>query len=160
MSGGRGVYRAPMRARNRDLPEGAGADHGLEHGLVGTGDALTEAPATLEEAIVAASAAHGGKAGRNLARFAEAAEGSFVWTRDSGGAYRLGRISGPWRYDASAAAAAVGIHHVRSADWLERSFGEDEVPPAVAATFARGGKNFQRTRDEEAERRSPELWKG
>ena len=41
--------------------------------------------------------------------------------------------------------------------WTGR-FGEDEVPPAVAATFARGGRNFQQTHDERAERRTAELW--
>jgi hypothetical protein len=32
------------------------------------------------------------------------------------------------------------------------------VPVAVAATFARGGRNFQRTHDAAAERRTVELW--
>jgi len=38
--------------------------------------------------------------------------------------------------------------------WLDRPFGPDEVPVAVAATFARGGRNFQRTHDAAAERRT------
>jgi hypothetical protein len=52
----------------------------------------------------------------------------------------------------------VGIHHVRPARWLARAFEVDEVPPAVAATFARGGRNLQRTRDGDAERRTAALW--
>ena len=94
-----------------------------------------------------------------LRRFADLPEGALVWTRTADGTYRLGRIAGPWRYDDSAAAHEVGIHHVRPATWLDRRFGEDEVPPAVAATFARGGRNFQRTHGERAERRTAELWK-
>jgi len=129
-----------MRARDRDAPDGAGAEHGIEHGLVGIGDS------------------RGDKAGRMLRRFAELPEGALVWTRTADGTYRLGRIAGPWRYDDSAAAREVGIHHVRPATWLDRRFGEDEVPPAVAATFARGGRNFQQTHDERAERRTAELW--
>jgi hypothetical protein len=153
------IYRAPMRARDRDdVPAGAGADFGFEHGLVGIGDALAAAPATLETALAAAAAAHGAKAARMLDRFAELPDGSFVWTRTADGAYRLGRVAGPWRYDDSPAARAVGIHHVRPADWLERPFGADAVPTAVADTFARGGRNLQRTRDERAERETAALW--
>jgi hypothetical protein len=152
------VYRAPMRARDRDAPAGAGAEHALEHGLVGTGDALDAPPATIDEAVAAAAEAHGDKAGRMLRRFAELPEGALVWTRTADGAYHLGRITGPWRYDGSAAARGVGIHHVRPATWLDRPFGEDEVPTAVAETFARGGRNLQRTHSEAAERRTTELW--
>ena len=48
--------------------------------------------------------------------------------------------------------------HVRRAHWLPRPFDEAEVPAAVSATFARGGRNFQRIRDTEAERISAALW--
>jgi hypothetical protein len=146
-----------MRARDRDVPAGAGAEHGLEHGLVGIGDALDSPPATLNAAVQAAAAEHGDKAGRMLERFAELPGGTFVWTQTAD-RYHLGRLAGPWRYDDSPAARAVGIHHVRDADWLDRPFGEDEVPAAVAATFARGGRNLQRINDSGAERRTAELW--
>lgn len=134
------IYRAPMRAPDHDAAAGTGAEYGVEHGLVGIGDT------------------HGDKADRMRRRFAELPDGAFVWTRTADGTYRLGRIAGPWRYDDSPAARAVGIHHVRPADWLDRPFGEHEVPPAVAATFARGGRNFQQTHGERAERRTAELW--
>jgi hypothetical protein len=39
-----------------------------------------------------------------LRRFAELPDGTLVWTTASDGSYRLGRITGPWRYDNSAAA--------------------------------------------------------
>jgi hypothetical protein len=147
-----------MRARDRDLPPGAGADHGVRHGIVGIGDGLSVKPSMLSDAVAAATHEHGEKAGRMLARFAELAEGSFIWTRTSDGCYRLGRIAGPWRYDDSAAARGVGIHHVRPAQWLRRGYSEAEVPAAVAGAFARGGRNLQRTHDGEAERRTVELW--
>jgi hypothetical protein len=152
------VFRAPMRARDRDAPAGAGAEFGLTKGLVGIGDALSDVPATIDEAVAAATAAHGDKAGRMLRRFAGLPAGVFVWTRAGEGGYHLGRITGPWRYDDSPAARAVGIHHVRPATWLPRPFGEDEVPTAVAETFARGGRNLQRTRGARAERQSATLW--
>ena len=147
-----------MRARHGDAPAGAGAEHGVEHGLVGTGDALGSAPETLEEGVAVTAATHGDKAGRMLRRFAELPDGVFVWTRTTDGAFRLGRVAGPWRYDDSPAAGETGIHHVRPAAWLERPFAPDEVPAAVAATFARGGRNLQRTHGDAAERRTAELW--
>lgn len=153
------VYRAPMRARDRDdVPAGAGAEFGLEQGVVGIGDALRGgAPGPLEEAVARAEAEHGAKAGRMLERFAGLPDGTLVWTRDAGGGYWLGRIAGPWRYAASAAAREVGIVHVRPAVWLDRRLGPDDVPSAVRATFGRGGRNLQRIRDAGAERESAAL---
>jgi hypothetical protein len=147
-----------MRARDRDVAAGLGAVHGLEQRLVGIGDVLAEPPATLDEAVCAAAQEHGAKAGRMVRRFAELPEGTFVWTRAPEGIYHLGRIAGPWRYDDSEGAAAVGIHHVRPALWLDRPVGPDDVPAAVAATFARGGRNLQRIHSAPAEARTAELW--
>jgi len=153
------IFRAPMRARDRDHPVGAGADHGVAHGLVGIGGALGRRPATIDEAVSMTDAAHGPKAARMLRRFAELPDGTFVWTRTSDATYRLGRIAGPWRYDGSPAARRVGIHHVRPTAWMPRPLDHREVPAAVAATFARGGRNLQRTHDAHAEWRTAELWR-
>jgi hypothetical protein len=150
------IYRAPMRARLLDAP--AGAEYGLLHGLVGIGDRLEAAPRTVDAAVEAATAEHGDKAGRMLRRFADLPDGTFVWTRTTDGAYHLGRVAGPWRYDDSPASRDVGIHHVRPARWLDRPFGEDEAPAAVAETFARGGRNLQRTHSATAEARTADLW--
>jgi len=78
--------------------------------------------------------------------------------RDTDGTYWLGRIAGPLRPADQAAREAAGLTHVRAADWLERPFGEHDVPAGVAATFARGGRNFQRTHGDAVERRTAELW--
>lgn len=147
-----------MRARDRNAPTGAGAEFGVERGLVGIGDALARPPATLDDAIVAATEEHGAKAGRMVYSFAALPEGAYVWTRVADGTYRLGRLAGDWRYDDSPPAAEAGIHHVRPARWLDRPFGEDEVPAAVADTFARGGRNLQRIHGDGAESRTAELW--
>jgi len=125
---------------------------------VGIGGALDAVPATFDDAVAAVAASHGAKAARMLDRFAALDDGTLVWSRSTAGSYWLGRIAGPWSYDGSAAARAVGIPHVRPASWLERPFGADEVPTAVAAAFARGGRNLQRINDERAERQSAELW--
>jgi hypothetical protein len=76
------IYRAPMRARDRDLRAGAGAEHGMAHVAGGQGRCPSTAPATLDEAVESATVADGAKAGWMLRRFAEVPEGSFVWTRD------------------------------------------------------------------------------
>ena len=133
------IYRAPMRSRTLELPAGVGAEYGLEHGLVGIGPG------------------EGAKAERMLRAFTDLPEGTFVWTRDTDGLFHLGRIAGPLREDADAA-RAVGLPYVRRADWLDQPFGPDDVPADVAATFARGGRNLQRTRSESAERRTSQLW--
>ena len=112
----------------------------------------------MEQGLVGIGDDQGPKAARMLERFADLPEGTFVWTEVADGDYRLGRITGPWRYDDSAGARAVGIHHVRPVRWLGHAVGDREVPAAVAATFARGGRNFQRTHDEEAERQTAALW--
>src|SRR3954471_824854 len=135
------IYRAPMRARGRDdVPAGAGARFGLRHGVVGIGDTPGE------------------KGARTVRKLADLPDGSFGWARTEDGLFHLGRVAGEYRHDDSAAAREVGIHHVRPAEWIDRPVGPDEVPEAVAATFARGGRNLQRTHDAAAERRTAELW--
>jgi hypothetical protein len=134
------IYRAPMRARDIDVPPGAGAEHGLAQGVVGIGPG------------------RGDKAERMTHRFATLPDGVFVWTRDRAGKYHLGRIAGPMREERSAEGRAVGIRYVRPAEWLDHPFREEDVPAAVARTFARGGRNLQRTHDAEAERQSAALW--
>ena len=130
------VFRAPMRARAHDAPAGAGAEHCVAHGNVGIGDT----------------------AEARIDRFAAVPDGAFVWTRDTDGAYWVGRIAGPLRPADRAAHDAAGLTHVRTADWLDRPFGQHDVPAAVAATFARGGRNFQRTHGDAVERSTAELW--
>jgi hypothetical protein len=146
-----------MRARDRELPPGAGAEHGIDAGLVGIGDALRAVPRSLAEALAGAEQEHGVKAGRMLKRFAELPVGSLVWTRTVDGRYAVGRISGPWRYDDSPPARRVGIHHVRPARWGQRLLNPEEVPIAVVETFARGGRNFQRIHSDLAEHQTTAL---
>ena len=136
------IYRAPMRARDLEAPPGAGAEYGLAHG------------------VVAIAVGRGDRDARRLHRFALVPEGAFVWTRDRRGGYRLGQIrpGDVIEVGSETAAVATGMTHARPAQWLDRVFGGDEVPAAVAQTIHRGGRNFQRTHDEEAERLTAELW--
>jgi hypothetical protein len=111
------VYRAPMRPREGDV---LAADGAVRAGVVGIGDT--------DE--------------RRIARLAELPEGSFLWTRSAEGAYFLGRIGPP----PARLAPAARLTYTRPAEWLDDPFTEDEVPAAVLATFARGGRNLQRIR--------------
>jgi hypothetical protein len=83
-----------------------------------------------------------------------------VWTRPRDGSYRLGQIAGAWRYDDSPTARRVGITQVRPALWSQRRFSDADVPAGVARTFARGGRNLQRTHDRDAERLTAQYWDG
>ncbi|WP_076118014.1 GAF domain-containing protein [Mycobacterium sp. IS-2888] len=124
------VYRAPMRSRDDAVDPQAAIDRARRLGVCGFGQRVSQ-PAE-EERLV-----------RRVARFAELDDGSFVWTRDTDGSFWLGRICGPYLYDADKTAAAVDLVHVRPCDWLSVPLLEQDVPAAVVATFRRGGRNFQ-----------------
>lgn len=124
------VYRAPMRSRNDAVERQAGIDRALRLGLCGFGQYVSRSAE--QERLV-----------RRVDRFAELDEGSFVWTRDTDGWFWLGRISGPYSYDAEEAAAAADLVHVRPCEWISVPMLEPDVPLAVVATFRRGGRNFQ-----------------
>ena len=133
------VYRAPMRSRSDDIDAGATIERALTLGLVGFGDAGADE-----------------RTDRRVARFADADEGSFVWTRDGEGLYWLGRIDGPYSYDDEG--AAVDLVHVRPCRWLPRPLVEPDVPAAVVATFGRGGRNFQQTHGRGVGPQTQRLW--
>ncbi|WP_449281841.1 GAF domain-containing protein [Leucobacter sp.] len=155
------VFRAPMRSRDDEIAEGAegaAVERALALGLCGFGGRLDPAPETAAAAAALAATQHGERTARRIERFAEAPVGALVWTRDVDGLFRLGRITGGWRYDDRAAATACALVHVRPCDWLASPVAEPRVPAAVRRAFARGGRNWQRIRDESASPRSLDLW--
>lgn len=133
------MYRAPLRSRRDDVdPQGTLA-RALSSGLCGFGG--DRDPERLA---------------RRVERFAEVDDGSFVWTRDGDGLFWLGRIDGPYSYDA--AGESVDLVHVRPCRWLAAPFVEAATPPAVIATFGRGGRNFQEIHDADVGEQSARLW--
>jgi hypothetical protein len=138
------VYRAPMRSRRDDVDWGAAVERALAKGLCGFGG---PPESDADERLT-----------RRIGRFRDVDNGSFVWTRDVDGLYWLGRIEGPYFYDNDAAAAAVDLVHVRECRWLTAPFDESAVPPAVVATFGRGGRNFQQTHDPAVGEQTQRLW--
>jgi len=132
------VYRAPLRSRRDDVDHAAAVDRALLIGIVGVGEALDE------------------RAERRLARFVAAPDGSFVWTRRPDGAVLVGRMSGACRRDADG--AAVDLVHVRDCDWVPEPVDPALVPPAVAQTFARGGRNFQQIHPGDVRAQTAAVW--
>lgn len=153
------MFRAPMRARSLELDRFEGARDGIERGLVGIGEPLRELPETLEQAVEATAREHNEKSGRMLRRFAELPSGTLVWTQTASTTFRLGKITGPWRYDCSRAARRTGIRNVRPAAWVETVFDEHTAPAAVVFTFGRGGRNLQAVSDPDAVKFSNRLWR-
>jgi hypothetical protein len=95
---------------------------------------------------------------RRVVRFAEVDDGSFVWTRDADGLFWLGRICGPYFYDSDESALSADLVHVRPCDWLSEPLTEPNVPTAVVATFARGGRNFQETHHRLVGGQTQQIW--
>lgn len=147
-----------MRSRRDGVDPQAALDRALSLSRCGFGGVLTPAPADLEAAVTLAAEQHDDRLARRIERFAAVEDGSFVWTRDQDGLFRLGRISGPYRYDGATEAAAVDLVHVRACRWLDAPFTEAAVPPAVVATFGRGGRNFQRTHDADVAAQTQRVW--
>ncbi len=119
------VYRAPMRSCNDAVESQPTIDRAHRLGLCGFGQ-FVNSPAEKEQLD------------RRVARFADVDDGSFVWTRDTDGWFWLGRISGPYYYDADESAAAVDLVHIRPCEWLPTSVLEQDVPVPVTATFGWG----------------------
>ncbi|WP_309103764.1 GAF domain-containing protein [Microbacterium sp.] len=152
------VFRAPMRSRRDDVPDGPAVERALTLGVCGMGGRLMPPPPSLEDALAAAHAQLGDRVARRIERFAAAADGAFVWTRDIDDQVWLGRLAGPWRYDPAPDALDVDLVHVRSCDWLEAPVSPAALPPAVRVAFARGGRNWQRIRADDVSTLTAALW--
>jgi hypothetical protein len=139
------VFRAPMRSRSDDVDLRATIERARRLGLCGFGQHVRDRG---EKERLA----------RRVARFAEIEDGAFVWTRDVDGFYWLGRIEGPYFYDDDPDATAVDLVHVRRCRWLPEPVLESAAPPAVVATFGRGGRNFQQTHDAAVGPETARLW--
>ena len=153
------VYRAPMRSRREDVDLRATVDRARALNLCGFGGVLRPPPDHLQAAIDLAEKQYDLRFARRIARFADVEPGSLAWTRDPEGLFWLGRIDGTYIYDADDAAAAVDLVHVRECRWLPEPLLEPRVPPAVLATFRRGGRNFQQTHDSTVDAESLRIWR-
>jgi hypothetical protein len=154
---GLAVYRAPMRSRRDDVPLDATLARAISSKVCGFGGVLAPVPRDLDDAVELA-AQHDQRLAGRIARFADVATDSFVWTRDGDALFWLGRLRGPWHYDADPAAAAVDLVHVRRCAWSDIPVLPSEAPAAVLATFGRGGRNFQQIHDAAVLGQTEALW--
>jgi hypothetical protein len=138
-------YRAPMRSRLDEVDPALAVARALDLGLVGVGGRLASPPRDLADAVARVAEEHDEGVAARLERFAAVPVGAEVWTRNAAGLFHRGLIEGSWRYDADPAAYEVDLAHVRACSW-RLPLAEHQVPAAVAATFRRGGRNFQEIR--------------
>jgi hypothetical protein len=149
------VWRAKMHSDREDLRDDALRDQAREFarraGLVGIGwgrphvtvpDGAPLKDVRREIYAMGSDWKSGGDTVRRLAE--DAADRDFVWTRDSTGAYWLGRITGRWRFDASEETTRWDLNNVRPCEWLEESFRDWEVPGAVVRSFTGRTSSFSR----------------
>lgn len=139
------VYRAPMRSRLDEVDPALALERALAGGRCGVGGRLARAPRDAAEAVAGTSVEYDDRTARRLERFIEVPDGAVVWTRDGDGMFHRGVLAGPWSYDPTPAAWAADLVHVRPCEWAA-PVAEHRVPAPVAATFRRGGRNFQRIR--------------
>lgn len=140
------VYRAPMWSRDDSVERWDGVRRALRLGLCGVGGRLEATPGDAEHAVREVDRFHGERMARRLERFMAVPDGAEVWTVDEDGLFHRGELTGTWRFDDAEAARAVDLTHVRPCVWPERDVTPQRVPPAVLASFERGGRNFQRIR--------------
>jgi hypothetical protein len=106
------------------------------------GGVLGRCPDDLADAAFWTADLYGEHAAKRLMRWTAVPDGATMWTRGADEMFYNGTLTGPWRYDCSAAALEVDLVHVRPCRWEPSQ--PDAVPTAVRATFRRGGRNFQR----------------
>lgn len=135
-----------MRSRLPDVDADLAVERALRLAVCGIGGRLRPAPGSLTEALASTAREYDERSARRLERFADVPDGSVVWTRDPDGLFRRGVLAGAWRYDASPEAYAADLVHVRDCGWDPDPRAEHQVPAPVAATYRRGGRNFQRIR--------------
>ncbi len=159
------IWRTKMRSLKPGVDIAGQVDYCLDGGLVGIGWGIDELPsgAPLAEVLAAIRKTEirgwGAQAASTVRLFGEEAEvGDFVWTRDLQGRFRLGRITGGYRYDNSEKAKATDTHQVRDADWAKQPLSDLEVPGAVIRAFSGTSTSFSRMWNRGARLYTAWLW--
>jgi hypothetical protein len=157
------IWRTKMRSLKPSVNHKIQAAHNFDHGIVGIGWGVEELPsgASLQEVFARIGSQPGWtkSAVYTVRRFAEDAEvGDYVWTRDPQGRFRLGRITGPYRYENSELAALTDTHQVRDCEWSDQPLGDLEVPGGVIRGFVGTSTSFSRLLDKGARTYTAWLW--
>ncbi len=157
------VWRTKLRSTKKGVDHGKQETHCFEHNRVGIGWGVNEvasgAPAGEVIAAIQARPDWGKGSAATVRRFADdVIDGDFIWVRDQLGLYRLGRFSGPYRYENDEVARAVDIHQVRGVEWLPVPLTEIQVPAGVIRSFIGRQSSFSRIHDEATIGYTPVLW--
>jgi hypothetical protein len=102
-----------MRSRRDDIDPQLAVDRAFALGLCGFGDDDDRE-----------------RLARRVERFVAVPDGPFVWTRDGDGLYWLGRLTGPYFYDAEG--EAVDFVHVRPCRWRAAPVIESRTPQRLS----------------------------
>jgi hypothetical protein len=157
------IWRTKLRSLKDGVNHHEQVAHNFEDAIVGIGWGIEglRSGAPLPKVLAAIDAQPGWKkdAVHTVRRFGEDAEvGDYIWTRDLHGRFRLGRISGPYRYENSKLARRTDTHQVRDCNWAKQPLSDLEVPGAVVRGFVGTSTSFSRMWDEGARIYTAWLW--
>ena len=158
------IWRAKLRSGLPGVDHAEQLRHCLSGGLIAigwgaklpTGSSLDDVCGWIERSP---APSWGRRAAQTVRRFgAEAKIDEFIWTRDTESHFRLCRIAGPYRFDASPAAVKVDSYQVRPVEWAPGHMDDLDVPGAVVRAFVGSSDSFSRIHDLSARMLTPYLW--
>lgn len=157
------IWRTKLRSLKPGVDHQEQVDHNFDDGIVGIGWGIEALPdgAPLDDVVAAIDAEPGWTkdAVHTVRRFGEDAQiGDYIWTRDLHGRFRLGRITGPYRYENTDLAKRTDTHQVRDCEWAKQPLSDLEVPGAVIRGFVGTSTSFSRMWDEGARIYTAWLW--
>ncbi len=151
------IYRLPLRSQKEGgVPHDEQVEHCLRNGISAVGWGVEGG--SLEEVLNQIEATYHRRGRQTVERFANAPTGSLIWTLHTDGTYRVGELTGHWRYDASAEAERLDCYQVRDTRWAPKRLLSSEVPGAVVRSFSQRGSSFSRIHDESARQYSHRLY--
>jgi hypothetical protein len=157
------IWRTKLRSLKPGVDHQEQVDHNFDDGIVGIGWGIEGLPdgASLDDVLAAIDAEPDWTkdAVHTVRRFGKDAQiGDYIWTRDLHGRFRLGRITGPYRYENTGLAKRTDTHQVRDCEWADQPLSDLEVPGAVIRGFVGTSTSFSRMWDEGARIYTAWLW--
>lgn len=157
------IWRTKLRSLKPGVDHQEQVDHNFDDGIVGIGwgiEGLLDG-ASLDDVLAAIDAEPDWTkdAVHTVRRFGKDAQiGDYIWTRDLHGRFRLGRITGPYRYENTEFAKRTDTHQVRDCEWADQPLSDLEVPGAVIRGFVGTSTSFSRMWDKGARTYTAWLW--
>lgn len=156
------IWRAKLRSLKPGVDHKEQLRHCVEGSLIAIGwGAELPSGSSLDEVCqwIERNPQWGRRAAQTVRRFgAEAKVGDFIWTRDTQAHYRVCRITGTYRFDASPRAARVDSYQVLPVEWAPNALDDLDVPGAVVRAFVGSADSFSRIHEPSARMLTPYLW--